>query len=191
MVPLMATKKWDPVNKRVIIDPDIYDVKAKRWMVHYKNSNKNGPSDWQAYKTFRKMMIINQDKETGLITVSLDNKSPILARQWLDWLISDINSEIRKRDIDEAEKSIDYLNAQREKTALAGMQQIFYKLIEKQTQTIMLANVRDQYVLRIIDPPEIPEVKHSPKRAIIVILTVAFVLMLVSFVLLVLRMSRR
>ena len=50
------------------------------------------------------------------------------------------------------------------------MQTIFYQLIEEQTKTIMLANVRKDYVFKTIDPAIIPEEKDKPKRALIVIL---------------------
>ena len=96
----------------------------------------------------------------GLITV------------WVAWLIDDVNAQMRARDVEEAHRSIDYLKLQLEQTPVAGMQQIFYQLIEKQMQTIMLANVRDQYVFKIIDPPVVPEEKVAPRRALTVALSI-------------------
>ncbi|WP_337114703.1 GNVR domain-containing protein [Pseudoalteromonas sp. Hal040] len=50
------------------------------------------------------------------------------------------------------------------------MKSILYKLIEEQAKTIMFANVRDEYVFKVIDAPVIPEIKAKPKRALICIL---------------------
>jgi len=50
------------------------------------------------------------------------------------------------------------------------MQTIFYQLIEEQTKTIMLANVRKDYVLEVIDPAVAPEKEAKPKRAMICVL---------------------
>jgi uncharacterized protein involved in exopolysaccharide biosynthesis len=51
------------------------------------------------------------------------------------------------------------------------MQTIFYQLIEEQTKTIMLANVRQDYVLEVIDPAIVPEEEAQPRRALICVLT--------------------
>ncbi|MBV1952759.1 MAG: hypothetical protein KUG64_11270, partial [Cycloclasticus sp.] len=98
--------------------------------------------------------------------------SPYIAQQWVQWLVEDINQHMRRQDISEAEKSIGYLKAKLEQTPLAEMQKIFYELIEAQTKTKMLAEIREQYVLKIIDAPTVPELKDKPKRAQICVLAV-------------------
>ena len=47
---------------------------------------------------------------------------------------------------------------------------MLYQLIEEQTKTVMFANVREQYVLKTIDPALVPELKSGPKRAFICVL---------------------
>ena len=92
---------------------------------------------------------------------------------------------MRRLDIAEAEKSIGYLTDALEKTAIADMQQIFYQLIEKQQQTKMLANVRDEYVFKVIDPAVVPEKKSGPKRALICLLLVTSAFLISCLVLIV------
>ena len=48
---------------------------------------------------------------------------------------------------------------------------MFYELIQKHTQSMMLAKVRPEYALTTLDAPLIPEEKSSPRRAIIVIVS--------------------
>jgi len=48
------------------------------------------------------------------------------------------------------------------------MQTVFSQLIEEQTKTMMLAEVRSEYVFTTLDPAVIPEDKSSPKRGAIV-----------------------
>ena len=50
------------------------------------------------------------------------------------------------------------------------MRNLFYELIQSQTETMMLANVREEYVFKTIDPATVPEFKSEPKRALICIL---------------------
>ncbi|WP_308300923.1 GNVR domain-containing protein, partial [Vibrio parahaemolyticus] len=56
------------------------------------------------------------------------------------------------------------------KTAIADMQSTFYKLIEEQTKSLMLAEVQEEFVFKVIDPAVVPEEKTQPSRAIICIL---------------------
>ncbi len=50
------------------------------------------------------------------------------------------------------------------------MQSTFYKLIEEQTKSLMLAEVQDEFIFKTIDPSVVPEIKTSPKRALICVL---------------------
>ena len=77
---------------------------------------------------------------------------------------------MRSKDLKNAERTINYLTEQLNSTSIADMQTIFYQLIEEQTKTIMLANVRQHYVLEVIDPAVVPEKEIEPKRALICVL---------------------
>lgn len=171
LVPLIAAKKIDPASGKLLLDESLYDEFNQRW-VGFGGTADSRPTEWKAYKEFSRIMRVSQAKDTGLIRLSVDHVSPEIAQQWVAWLVEDVNEQMRRRDIDEANKSINYLKQQLDQTPLADMKQIFYQLIEKQTQTIMLASVRDQYVFKIIDPPVVPEEKVSPRRASIVIMAV-------------------
>ncbi|MDB4456383.1 LPS O-antigen length regulator, partial [bacterium] len=82
----------------------------------------------------------------------------------------DLNNYMRDKDLNNAERTINYLTKQLNSTSIADMKTIFYQLIEEQTKTIMLANVRKDYVLEVIDPAVAPEKEAKPKRAMICVL---------------------
>jgi LPS O-antigen subunit length determinant protein (WzzB/FepE family) len=50
------------------------------------------------------------------------------------------------------------------------METVFYQLIEEQTKNMMLTMVKKEYVLKTIDPAQVPDTKAGPKRALIVVL---------------------
>ena len=89
---------------------------------------------------------------------------------WANELVSRINHHEKQLAIKEAEKSIAYLKEQLAKTSVVEMQQAIYQLMEAQTKKIMLANVRDQYAFKVIDPAVVPEKKIKPNRKLIVVL---------------------
>ena len=174
LVPLVAAKGWVAETGELIIDPDVYDVTAEKWMRDVSPPKKTIPSFQEAHKEFMDVLSVIQDKKSGFVTVAVAHYSPVVARQWVDWLIEDLNSSIMRQDVAEAEQAIEYLNKQIESTSLADLQNMFFRLIEEQTKTVMLAKVSNEYLLKTLDPAVAPEEKIKPNRALIVILGNAF-----------------
>ena len=81
-----------------------------------------------------------------------------------------MNSAVKAQDVAEAEKSIEYLREQVTNTSLTDLQAVFFDLIQSQTETVMLAEVRQEYVFKTIDPAVAPEEKSKPSRALICVL---------------------
>lgn len=169
-IDLMAADSWDPVSRTLKYNNKVYDHSLAKWTREVEAPFTPEPSGQTLHKEFTKSFGVSKDKLTGIITISISHPSPVVARRWLDLMIADINEEVRERDQKQAEKSINYLTAKAAETNLAELRSIFYKMIEEQTKTLLLANVRDEYALKVIDPPLEAEEKSEPKRALIVIL---------------------
>jgi uncharacterized protein involved in exopolysaccharide biosynthesis len=181
VVPLIAAKGWDQERESWIIDTALYDEKAQVWVRAVSPPYQSEPSDLEIYEAFvENVLTVSQDNSTLLVSLAVESMSPIAARDWASWLVQDVNSVMRERDISQASKSIDYLERQLEETVVAEMRQIFYQLIEQETKKKMLAKVQAEYVLEVIDPPVIPDRKVSPKRAIIVLVCCFFSVLLVA-----------
>ncbi|PKF76404.1 LPS O-antigen length regulator [Vibrio sp. vnigr-6D03] len=171
LVPLMAAKDWDLANNKLILDGELYNPNSGEWLREEKGLRGTIPTAQEAFEVFSKEVLsINQDKESGLYTISVKNYSPYIAQQWVNWLIEDINKVMRERTIAETSQNLAYLNTQLQKTAVADMQSTFYKLIEGQTKSLMLAEVQEEFIFKVIDPAVIPELKNSPKRALILLI---------------------
>ena len=80
----------------------------------------------------------------------------------------EINNLIRERDITTAEKSISALNDRITKTNLSEVKNALSTLIQEQTKTIVFAESTEEYAFITISPAYVPEIKHSPSRALIV-----------------------
>ncbi|TOE32789.1 Wzz/FepE/Etk N-terminal domain-containing protein [Vibrio parahaemolyticus] len=171
LVPLMAAKDWDLANNKLIVDEELYNPSTGEWLREPDGLRGATPTAQEAFEVFSKeVMSISQDKESGLYTVSVKYYSPYIAQQWVNWLIEDINKVMRERTIAETSQNLTYLNAQLQKTAVADMQSTFYKLIEEQTKSLMLAEVQEEFIFKVVDPAVIPELKDGPKRALICVL---------------------
>ena len=167
---LMAAEKWDRDTDKLIYDEDAYNEATNTWVREVKALLKPEPSMQEAYKVFSKIIAVNKDKESGMVTISVEHLSPTVAEQWVTWLIEDINKVMKERDVAEANRSSEFLNKQIALTNVADIKAILYKLVEEQAKTIMFAEVRDEYVFKTIDPALAPEEKAKPKRALICVL---------------------
>ena len=170
LVPLMAAKNWNINTNTLILDDELYDAQSKTWLREMKAPKTPEPSPWESFKVFTELLSVSSDKTTGMITIAIEHYSPEIAKQWLVWLVAEINNTMRDQDKAEAQRSIDFLSEKLQETQLADMQTVFYQLIEEQTKTIMLAEVSQEYVLKTIDPANAPDEKAKPKRALIVVL---------------------
>ena len=168
LVPLMASKGWDLETNKLLINDDIYDMKNDKWLKVVKSSKEAKPSSWEAYVAFSELINVEQDK--AMVHIDLEFFSPPIAKQWLTWLVQDINDFMRGQDQAEAKASIEFLTKQLSKIKVATMEVVFYQLIEEQTKNMMLTMVKKEYVLKTIDPAQVPEKKEKPKRALIVVL---------------------
>jgi len=168
---IMAVKEWHQQSGELVFDGEIYNSSEGKWVREVELPKQPEPSSWEFVNVFRdEVMLVEKSSDTpGLINVSVSHKSPLVAHQWVEWLIEDINNHMRQRDIKEAQSSMEYLRKELGETNLSSMQQVFYQLIEKQIQTIMLANVRPEYIFQVLDPAVVPEQKDAPSRALICI----------------------
>lgn len=135
----------------------------------FENENTE-PTIQKACEKLQSMISIVSDNKTKMIRIAIEHESPEIARDWVTKLIAEINTNMKQRDLEEAKKSIEYLNNQIAQTNLADIKTILFQLIEEQTKTMMLVNVREEYIFKTVDPAIAPEQKFKPKRSVICII---------------------
>jgi len=172
LVPLMATQGWDPSTGDLVLNSEVYDVASGQWLREAKPPRGSQPSVQEAHEVFLGLLSTSQDKTSGFVTVAVEHQSPIVAQQWVEWLVADINETVRAQDVAQAERSIAYLEEQIRATSLAELQAGFFELIQSQIETMMLAKATPEYLFKTIDPAVVPELKVKPKRSLIAALGV-------------------
>ncbi len=171
---IMAVEKWDKKADQLIFDLEKYNPSTKAWMVGKSPDEPGEPSSWKSYKVFSTMMAVSLDTKSGLLTISVEHYSPVIAAKWAGLLAKELNHHFQHRDIVEAKNNIDYLQKKITETSLSEMQTVFYGMIESQTKTLMLAEVSDEYLIKTVVPAMLPEEKSKPKRSLIVLAALFF-----------------
>ena len=167
---LMAVQAWDAGSGKIVFDPNDYESATNTWVRDVDLPKQPRPSLLEAHEAFIDILGVSEDTQTGYVRVTVDHYSPVVAAQWVSWLVEDVNARVKAQDVAEAEKSIEYLKQQVANTSLADLQAMFFELIQSQTEIVMLAEVRPEYVFKTIDPAVIPEEKSKPSRALICVL---------------------
>lgn len=160
LLPELFYKDWDSENMR-------WDVKSPDEI----------PTMWKAYKKFdQDVRSVTEDKKTGLVTLSIEWKDPNLAKKWAISLVERVNEQMRNRATEDAEKSLVYLNQELKRTSSVEVQKAIYGLIESQVKTAMMANIREEYSFKVIDPPAVPDLDDEvkPNKKLIVALALTF-----------------
>lgn len=190
-VPIMAAKGWDRASDKLLIDPEIYNEATKQWVRVVEEPFKPKPSVLETIEEFEKTIIVTQDKTTSMVNLSIEHYSPFIAKVMAERIVIKLNEDLRERDLREAEKSIEYLHTKIEETTLADVRATLYSLIEEQTKTVMLANVRTEYVLKTIDHAVVEEEKYKPSRLNIIIISFFLSLSISLIIIIIARLNSK
>jgi uncharacterized protein involved in exopolysaccharide biosynthesis len=157
-------------NKLIpVLFDEIWDADNQAWMVP---STEDEPTEQKAIVSFKGCLSVDEDKKSGLITLSISWKDPEVAAQWANDLVKQLNEQLREQAIADSKKRVGYLEQELAKTTLQDMRAVLYNLLESEKQKAMLANVNEDFALEVIDPAVAPEIREKPNRKLIVALGV-------------------
>jgi uncharacterized protein involved in exopolysaccharide biosynthesis len=190
-VELAAVQGWSKGSNELQINDSVYDTENKQWLVENAAGVTGPPSSWNLFKAFSGRLAVSEDKKSGLVSVSIEYYSPLIAKQWVDLYIESINRFMQQRQVTKVSRNIEYLQEQIGKTSIAEMQEVFYSIIEEQTKNKMLADASPDYAFVSVGPSMVPEQKSQPKRALICILGTLLGGMLSVLLVLVMHYARK
>ena len=150
-----------------VLFEEIWDAESQSWLVE---TQEDEPTEQKAVESFKSILSVNEDKKSGLISLSISWKDPAVAAEWANDLVKQLNEQLREKAIADSRKRVGYLEQELAKTTLQDMRAVLYNLLESEKQKAMLANVNEDFALEVIDPAVAPETRERPKRKLIVAL---------------------
>jgi uncharacterized protein involved in exopolysaccharide biosynthesis len=121
----------------------------------------------------RRVKSVSEDRKTGLVTVTIEWKDPVVAAEWANALVERLNERMRQRALDESTKNVAYLRGELASNNVVALQESISKLLEVELQTIMLARGNIEYSYRVVDRATPPHRRSWPKRTLTVGLSAA------------------
>ncbi|MBF0146752.1 MAG: hypothetical protein HQL84_11740 [Magnetococcales bacterium] len=130
------------------------------------DNDKNSKEMWDAVLIFDGILSVSTERKDGVISIVIEWQDRHQAALWANLLVKKLNDHLRNLAIQEAEKSIEFLNNELAKTQLTQLQQVLVNLLESQLQKIMMSKVRPDFAFNIVDPAVAPPegVIVRPKR---------------------------
>ena len=132
--------------------PELWNKETGKWI-----AEDSVPDLSDGYHLFSAIRNISEDRQTGFVSLSIEWGDRKQAAAWANAQIVRVNEVMRANAIADAERGIEYLNRELEKTNVVELRQAIYSLIEGQINRIMLANVRDEYAFRMLDQAVVPD----------------------------------
>ena len=167
---IIAVKKWDYKKNKIIYKKSIFDSENNKWVREVSYPKMQVPSNQEAYKAFMRKLSITIDKKNQFVSISVRHHSPVVAKNWIELIVYNINESMRKEDMELSETYINFLNESQKSTNLQSLQEASSKLLENQMQTLMLASSSKAYIFKTIESPVVPEEKSAPNRPLILLL---------------------
>ena len=145
---------------------DEWDAGKGKWRA---SAGGDTPTQWLAYELFDTTIRgVNDEYASGLVTLSIEWTDPEVAARWANTMVERVNEHLQDSAVREGEQSLEFLTRELERTGIAEIREAIYRLIESQMQKIMVANVKEEYGFRVLDPAVPPEQRERPKRKLVV-----------------------
>lgn len=153
--------------------PELFHRKWDAQRNDWRDDVDDPPTIRDAYRLFdRDVRQILEDRERGLITIRIDWRDRHLATTWANLLAADVDNLLRSLEIEEAEKNLGYLQAQLATNPEIEVRQSIFNLIETEIKRRMVAESRERFLLKVIDPATIADDDEHvrPRPALMIVL---------------------
>ena len=181
LLPVLFPQQWDKKNNKwkepgISLNP--LALVAELLSDQPKTSKKEPgvPDTWAGIRRLDGIVTINYNLKDDIITISADYYNPEIAAQIINYFIITLTDHMSSEAKRIANTNKEYLENQLKETKDPIVQQKIYSLIADKIETTMMAEVKEGFAFKVLDPPMAPDKKSKPKRAQMVV--VAFIVSL-------------
>jgi uncharacterized protein involved in exopolysaccharide biosynthesis len=111
---------------------------------------------------------VSENRSAGTVSIGIVLPDRDRVAAVANGMIADLNEEMRARSVTEAASSLAFLQKEADAADSVEVRQTIFKLMEAQYRRRMLANVRRDFVFRVVDPAPTPDPRDrvSPRRPV-------------------------
>lgn len=145
--------------------PDKWDEQARRWKTSVR-----APTMQDAWRVFdRRIRDVDQNKETGVITLQISWRNRVQAAQWANALVKLVNEVMQQRALALADATLSSLRVQYQSADSIELRNAIAQLMQLQINREAMAKSQPDYAFTVLDPAHTPDANKfaSPRRALI------------------------
>ena len=136
---------------------------------------------WTGIRRLREASSITFSQRENSIRISVIFKDPKIAAYLLSCTLGELTDHMSSEARRVAETNKKYLETEVDRTADPFIRTKIYSMIAQQIEASLLAEVKENFAFKVLDPPRVPDKKKGPKRGLIVMISFAVSLFLGIF----------
>jgi uncharacterized protein involved in exopolysaccharide biosynthesis len=119
---------------------------------------------WDGIRYLKKTIYkVNDNKSKGVIELSAEYKDPEISARILTYILTELTDYMSSEAKRVADTNKKYLESLIDKNSDPLIKQKIYTMIARQIEISMMAEVKENYAFKILDPPKIPDRKIRPR----------------------------
>tara|TARA_A100001015_G_scaffold191064_1_gene212894 strand:- start:6996 stop:7859 length:864 start_codon:yes stop_codon:yes gene_type:complete len=104
------------------------------------------------------------DTSKGPFIIRSFHKNPFMTKVILDVIVEETNAYFKQRDDKESKDAIDFISRELPKNQIIDIQETLSNVLSAKLRTLVLSNIKTDYVLEYIDSPYVPISANLPDR---------------------------
>lgn len=140
------------------------------------------PDMWDGLRALKDLVQIKSNVKEKSITISAQFDDPEIAARLAGYFVAALNDHMSQEARRVAAINKKYLEEQLPLNSDPLIKQKIYTMIAQQVETAMMAEVKENFSFKVIDPPMVPDKKIKPKRAQMVVLSFVVALFMAVFI---------
>ena len=192
LMPVLFSDQWD-AEKKAWKKGGGFSLNPLTWIskliAAVKPADKKGvkkepgvPDMWDGLRALKDLVRIQSNVKEKSITISAQFDDPEIAARLAGYFVAALNDHMSKEARRVAAINKKYLEEQLVLNTDPLIDQKIYTMIAQQLETSMMAEVKENFSFKVIDPPFVPDRKIKPKRAQMVMLSFVVALFLAVFI---------
>ena len=191
LMPILFYKRWNAEQRSwkkdsVDFNPAYYFSLFRKAIAPIPSHNTEKkdpdiPDTWDALRLLNEIVKINQDVKQNTIAISVDFHDPDMAARIAEYFLVTLTNYMSSEAKRVAATNQKYLEDQLGRMTDPFIKQKTYNMIVQQIEAGMMAEVKENFAFKVIDPPLAPDKKIKPKRIQMVTLSLFAALFVAIF----------
>jgi len=199
LLPIFFYKQWDALGKNwkkgnesgFSLNPLTYFTKIigalsskGQTSLNKNKKDSTGPDTWDGLRMLDGMVRINNNIKENTIIITAEYTDPETTARIVEYYLTTLTDHMSSEAKRVALINRKYLEEELGKTGDPLIKQKIYNMIAQQVETSMMAEVKENFSFKVIDPPRVPDKKIKPNRtrmAIINLVVAVFIGIFLAF----------